>query len=201
MSTRKSFHTIRQNATAEFSIKRSRFIADIRRVVQMADAEATLAEIRAAMPDANHHCYAIRINEQLVRYSDDGEPSGTAGRPIFDVINAAPLSQCICVVTRYFGGTKLGTGGLVSAYSEAARLSRDAAGIVEVFPSSTMRLHIPHPDTQIIHHVISEFSAEILESSYSNVLEVQIRVEDRHRREFLERVTNLSAGRIQAAPN
>lgn len=112
----------------------------------MAEAEAFLKQIRAKWPDAHHHCYAFRVAGPPVvdRFSDDGEPSGTAGKPILTVIEHK-IYNAIVVVTRYFGGTKLGTGGLVKAYTQATQSLIEAAGLIEKEPCQNLVLHYPYP--------------------------------------------------------
>lgn len=106
----------------ELKERSSRFIADLIPVSSKEEADDHLERIRKEFYDATHHCYAYRlgIHGELTRAADDGEPSGTAGKPILQVLAGAGLTNILCVVTRYFGGTKLGTGGLVRSYSEAA---------------------------------------------------------------------------------
>lgn len=120
---------------AEITIKRSRFIARIDRVDTDEQARAVIAEVRSAMPDARHHCTAFIVPSEgalpISRSSDDGEPSGTAGRPMLDVLNGVPLVGAVAVVTRYFGGTLLGTGGLVRAYSQAVREALEGACLAQ----------------------------------------------------------------------
>ena len=112
--------TIQETSGAEIKIKGSRFIGIISPVADKVNAEKILIEIRKEFRNATHNCFAYRINSQEFRYSDDGEPSGTAGRPILSMIDKYQLQRVVLVVTRYFGGTKLGTGGLIRAYSQSA---------------------------------------------------------------------------------
>lgn len=127
---------------AEIVVKRSRFIARIDRADSDEQARAVISEVRSAMPDARHHCTAFIVPSEgalpISRSSDDGEPSGTAGRPMLDVLSGVPLVGAVAVVTRYFGGTLLGTGGLVRAYSQAMREALEGAQLVqrEIVPVS-----------------------------------------------------------------
>lgn len=129
---------------AEIIVKRSRFIARIDRADSAEQARAVIGEVRAAMPDARHHCTAFIVPSEgalpISRSSDDGEPSGTAGRPMLDVLSGVPLVGVVAVVTRYFGGTLLGTGGLVRAYSQAVREALEGARLVrrEIVPVSVV---------------------------------------------------------------
>ena len=110
-----------QPVSSELKIKGSKFIAHIFHVLNIQQAESVYANIKRKYHDATHNCYAYRISENEYRYSDDGEPSGTAGKPIYQILEHHNLVQTIIIVTRYFGGTKLGTGGLIHAYSDAAK--------------------------------------------------------------------------------
>ena len=107
-------------ASSEIKVSDSKFIAHIFHVLSKHQAESVYSNIKRKYHDATHNCFAYRISEDKFRYSDDGEPSGTAGLPIYRILENKDLSQTLIIVTRYFGGTKLGTGGLIRAYSDAA---------------------------------------------------------------------------------
>lgn len=118
------------DASAEFTEKRSHFIGDIFYVESEEEARARLEEVRKRHHDARHHCWCYRIQEpSLERYSDDGEPQGTAGQPMLSVFSHEGVTNVLCVVTRYFGGILLGTGGLARAYTQGAKSALEAAGI------------------------------------------------------------------------
>ncbi len=126
------YRTVEEQAVDEIVEKRSRFIADVKPVETEEEAVAFLEEIKKKYWDARHHVYAYVLEENNIqRYSDDGEPAGTAGVPVLDMIKKEGLSNLIVVVTRYFGGILLGTGGLVHAYSKAAKVGVEAAKPVE----------------------------------------------------------------------
>ena len=111
-----------QEAESEFTEKRSRFISHVWRVESEAEARARIEEVRKKHYDARHNCWCYLLQEGgTVRYSDDGEPQGTAGQPMLNVFLKEEVTNAVCVVTRYFGGTLLGTGGLVRAYTQAAQ--------------------------------------------------------------------------------
>ena len=115
---------------AELVEKRSRFIGQVWRVDSEAEARARIEEVRRQHYDARHHCWCYRIREEGVeRYSDDGEPQGTAGQPMLNVFQRENVTNVVCVVTRYFGGILLGAGGLVRAYTQSAKDALDRAGI------------------------------------------------------------------------
>lgn len=123
--------TIGLSGTAEQVIQKSRFLSQAKRVETENEALAFIAEINKQHWNASHNCYAYVISDTIQKSSDDGEPAGTAGRPILEVIHAKELSLTVIVVTRYYGGIKLGTGGLVRAYSQGAVAAIEAAGIIE----------------------------------------------------------------------
>jgi len=136
------YTTLAQEAETEIEILRSRFIVSGKEVLTATEAEAFLNEIRKRYPDASHHCYAFKVAGPPVvdRFSDDGEPSGTAGKPIYTVLEHH-IHNAIIVVTRYFGGTKLGKGGLVKAYTEAAKALLETAGLIEREPEIVLQIN------------------------------------------------------------
>jgi len=126
-----SYKTVEKAGTGEIEEKKSRFLAEIRSVHSEEEAAAFLEEIRKKYWNASHHCLAYRLAEGgIMRSSDDGEPGGTAGRPILDVLTGADLYDTAAIVTRYFGGTLLGTGGLTRAYGSAARAALESCTVI-----------------------------------------------------------------------
>lgn len=123
-------------------VEGSRFIARVRPVGSVEEAEALVTEARRDHPDATHHCWAYKLGE-VVRFSDDGEPGGTAGRPMLEVMLKRGLDGCAAVVVRYFGGKKLGAGGLVRAYSGAVARALDAAGVERLTTYHRLRVRAP----------------------------------------------------------
>ena len=124
------FKTIINNAEAEIVEKRSKFIANIYYVKSLEEVEEKLKDIKKKYFDSRHNCYAYRIEDEdtiIERASDDGEPSGTAGAPILNILNKMELMNVLVIVTRYFGGILLGTGGLVKAYSQATKMAIENA--------------------------------------------------------------------------
>lgn len=140
-----AYITLAAAGEIEIVILKSRFIASGAAVQDAASAEAFLKQIQQKYTDAHHHCYAFKVKgPPLVdRFSDDGEPGGTAGRPILTVLEHS-AHNAIIVVTRYFGGTKLGTGGLVKAYTQAAKALIDSVGLIEREPAIALSLEYPY---------------------------------------------------------
>jgi uncharacterized YigZ family protein len=138
--------TIKSAATAELIEKKSRFIAYVAPTPDIESAQEFIKSIKTKHHDATHNCYAFQVGgeSRMQRSSDDGEPAGTAGRPILEVIKNSGLQDVTVVVTRYFGGILLGTGGLVRAYSKSAQLGLEAAGIVELTPGLVLSLTLDY---------------------------------------------------------
>lgn len=135
------YKTVKKAASSEFTEKKSRFISYISPVGNEEEAIAFVNSIKKKHPDARHNVYAYRVRENnITRFSDDGEPSGTAGMPVLDAVNKKGLTDTAVVVTRYFGGILLGGGGLVRAYSRAAADAVSAAGCVKMVYSSVYRI-------------------------------------------------------------
>nr|NLI50714.1 DUF1949 domain-containing protein [Propionibacterium sp.] len=137
-------------AETELEVRRSRFITTLARVDTEDAARAVIAETRQRYPDARHHCSAFIVEvpdaQSVERSSDDGEPSGTAGMPMLDVLRGAGVAQAVAVVTRYFGGVLLGTGGLVRAYSDSVARALDAAGRVRPVVQTLYAVEVGHAE-------------------------------------------------------
>jgi uncharacterized YigZ family protein len=162
---------------AEIVIQKSRFLAALRPVDTRAAALAELDRIRAAHPAANHHCYAYLVGSPAsgqAAMSDDGEPSGTAGRPIFSVIGHKGVGDVLVVVTRYFGGIKLGAGGLVRAYSGAAEAVLSAMAVVEKVVQTRMTLLLDFADEQPLRHWCTVHGASIESVDYGQAVRLAL---------------------------
>ena len=157
--------TLKRPATFEETIKKSRFIGHAACVTSQAESLEFYESVIDSQ--ASHNCWAWRINFQ-VRSSDDGEPSGTAGRPMLNVIERRELENVMVVVTRYFGGIKLGVGGLVRAYSGTTAKCLDRAGIIELFPMSEYTIKSGFEWGSTVHGLLNQFSAEKLEETFDN---------------------------------
>jgi uncharacterized YigZ family protein len=151
------------------------------------------------MPDANHHAYAWRLGrgDNDFRYSDDGEPSGSAGRPILKHIDGQDLTDTLVVVSRYFGGTKLGTGGLVRAYGGAAQEVLHLANIVEVIPHATFHIQHAYEDSGALAAVLNTFDLQPTKSNYGTQVDVEISVPQSQAKEFERAVRDATAARAR----
>lgn len=162
----------------ELLINKSRFITWLRPVASREQAMAVIDEARARYPDASHHCYAYLLGNPAsaqAAMNDDGEPSGTAGKPIFNVIQHKGMSDVLVVVSRYFGGVKLGAGGLVRAYAAAAEAVLAEVERVESVPQVTCRLEMGFPLEQRLRHWAEQNESEVLDVHYSQSVAMTLR--------------------------
>lgn len=163
------FKTIKNNETAEIEEKRSRFIASIYYVETVEEAEEAIKQTKKKYYDAKHNCFAYIINEKeniLKRFSDDGEPNGTAGSPILNVLERNNLCNVLIVVTRYFGGILLGTGGLVRAYTEAATKSVEKSEITEQELGYEIELEIQYQEFEKFKYYCNKNNINIKNIEY-----------------------------------
>ncbi len=169
--------TIARNGDHEIVIKKSRFICTMTRVASEGDAREIIELTRKKSWDANHHCTAWRMGKggRLQRSNDDGEPSGTAGVPMLEVLVKRDLTDVLAIVTRFFGGTKLGAGGLIRAYGGAVSATVDVLGIVERRPLHMVDVAIPHADSGRVENAL-RFSGYDLAGVTYNASDVSFRV-------------------------
>ena len=167
-----SYKTIARSCRVETKIKRSRFIGTIRHTPSVEEAKKFIAAISKEFHDATHNCFAFRIGlgqSQTFRYSDNGEPSGTAGQPILESLDRFELVDTCLVVTRYFGGIKLGTGGLGRAYRGTALQAIEKAGIETRYLKERVRLIFHLQYTNIVLRTLSSKVCEIVDSQYTDI--------------------------------
>lgn len=154
-------------AEDRFVEKRSKFTGRLWRVETPEEAMDRIREMRETYRDATHHCYAYILREgNLMRYSDDGEPQGTAGMPILEVLRHAGLVNVLCVVTRYFGGILLGTGGLVRAYTEGAKIAVAASGIMRMSRCATLLIACPYNLLGAVQQVLPAHGCTVEDIDY-----------------------------------
>ncbi len=170
-TTRSEFLTVdRDYGPEEFKEKGSRFISFLFPVKTRQEAESAVAGLWKKFHDATHVCYAFRLgegSERYFRYNDDGEPGGTAGRPIYDEIRSKDYYNVLAAVVRYYGGTKLGTGGLVRAYGKGARMILDLSLPVTVQVKRDVMVAFPYDFTGDMMYIVNHFSLEIVSQEYS----------------------------------
>lgn len=194
---RTPYRTVRTGGDGEYEEKRSRFLAVLRPVHSEEEAAQLLAARRREHWDARHHCFAYRLRgERLVeRCGDDGEPAGTGGRPILDVLAGAGLEDVMCIVTRYFGGTLLGTGGLTRAYAAAAQDAAGRADAVERLPGRMYRLTVGYPDLERVRRLCEKEQIRETGAEYAEQVVLTV-VLPEGREEALASLRDATAGRI-----
>lgn len=172
----KEYKTLLEGNTAEIIEKKSRFIAYVQSVETENDAYAFIESIKKKHYDARHNCYAFSIGVDMptLRFSDDGEPQGTAGKPILEVIKGAEVCNICIVVTRYFGGTLLGTGGLVRAYTEAAQKGLDASKVVLMQLVEQVEMQCDYTDFGKIQYILGNESIPIADTVYTDAVQIRV---------------------------
>lgn len=193
-----SYKTVKKDAFAETEIKKSRFLAHIAEVRSEEEAEALIKETKKKYYDASHSCSAYILNsDKGIRHSsDDGEPSGTAGKPILDVISGAGLSNVIVIVTRYFGGTELGTGGLVRAYSGATAEVLKNSEIVEVTDARLTEFVIDYGLLPKLQHICMELGIIIYETEYFEKVKISVLITKEISGKFYKELIEMTAGAL-----
>ena len=197
MAESASYRTVKAPASIEIVINRSRFIGQCIPVSSEAEALDTLAAIRKRYWDATHNCYAYSIGQkgEIARFSDDGEPGGTAGMPMMDALRGAGVTDVLCVVTRYFGGILLGTGGLVRAYGRTCSEAIQAAGVVRMVSCDLVRFEVPYAQWSLFQQVSRKHEAD-LAPEYEGVIRCVAAVEAARPDAFLRDVFDQSAGTL-----
>ena len=181
-------------------VKGSRFIADIAPVADETQAKQLVAAVAAEFPDASHHCTAWRIARPAIdRANDDGEPSGSAGRPILAQLTGRNLVDVAVVVTRYFGGTKLGVGGLVRAYGGAAAAALDQLEVIPWLAMTELTLLHEYTHTEAIERLAQAASATILDREFDQSVSIRLRLPETRQPEFLAQVGDICAGKYQVS--
>lgn len=196
-----SYLTTAAEATFEEIINGSRFIAYVAPIQRPEEAAEMLGSVRRQHPAATHHCWAYRFGDEM-RFSDDGEPGGSAGRPMLEVLLKRDLDRCAAVVVRYFGGKKLGVGGLVRAYGGVVAKALDLAGTTEVLERSTLEVRAPFADVDAVLRAL-EPSALSLESTFdAEGLVATVEILATEREPLEERLAHLTRGgaRVRELP-
>ncbi len=195
----KGVYSVFTEYRSEKVIERSRFISTCSHVESEEEARAFLARVRTEFPDATHHCYAFVADTlgNLMRFSDDGEPQGTAGMPILDALRGKKLYQTAVVVTRYFGGVKLGAGGLVRAYSGAASECLDGAEKRFFEPCARYMLTLGYELSDAVRKYISANSWMLADAQYSDCVRLTVAVRSREEEAFAAKIVDFTAGRVR----
>lgn len=182
----------------EFTEKKSRFIGRVWQVDTEEEALAKIQEMKKQHYDATHNCWAYIIKDGAVRFSDDGEPGGTAGMPMLQVLEREGLANVVCVVTRYFGGILLGAGGLVRAYTKGAKIAVDAAGKSMKRVWTVLYVPCPYNFYERVKLEVEAFGGLIRNTEFGTEVELEILVPEAQSQPFQARLTDMSAATIEA---
>ena len=185
-------------AEAEFVEKRSTFIGHVWPVETEDEARARIEEMKKKYHDARHNCWCYLIKDGPVRYSDDGEPQGTAGQPMLGVFQKEEVTNVCCVVTRYFGGILLGAGGLVRAYTQSAKDALDAAGISVVRRWVEVAVPCPYSFLERVKQACAALDGAVGEIEYAADVTIHALLPEGNAAAFSDRMVELSAGAFQA---
>ena len=186
-----------QEAESEFVEKRSRFISHVWRVETEEEAQARIQETKKKYYDARHNCWCYLLGPNLVRYSDDGEPQGTAGQPMLNVFQREGVENVCCVVTRYFGGILLGAGGLVRAYTQSAKDALDAAGISVVRRWVAMEVPCSYAQFESMRREVLAFGGVVENVDYGADVVLSCLLPEERAEDFSARILDVSAGTIE----
>lgn len=191
------YRTVAGAASASFVEKKSEFIGNISPCKTEEEAIAFIQEIRRQHRRATHNCYAYILRDNnTVRHSDDGEPGGTAGAPMLEVLKKEGLTDVCCVVTRYFGGIMLGAGGLVRAYTEGAKIAVDAAQIKEMRMAEQLRLNLDYSLYGKIGAALSELDVRVCKEDFAADVTLTVYIAEEKSRELSARLTDICCGKI-----
>ena len=198
--TNDSYTTLKGKTSSEIKVKGSRFIGYATTIRDKQEAESFIGKISRKHHDATHNCFAYRIgigDRAVFRYSDDGEPSGTAGKPILEAIDGRELAHTVCVVTRYFGGTKLGTGGLARAYGECAAVTLDQGDKIKKYLTHTVRIAFEYDLTGVIMGLVSEYECKIESTHYKTDTDMTLIVRLSLLERFRQALIDATAGKVK----
>ena len=198
MGSEDTYNIIRKNGGSEIVVTKSRFIGSLESAADVREAEEIITRVRKKYNDARHNCYAYIImdGDNIIRKcSDDGEPSGTAGRPMLAVMEGAGLVNAVCVVTRYFGGVLLGTGGLVRAYTDATAAALDDAEISPIRRGRYISFTVDYQDEGALRRLLESEGFEITNTSYSDRASLTVLGPEENSSGLVKRVTDMTGGK------
>jgi uncharacterized YigZ family protein len=194
-----------ENLETELVIKKSRFITFAYHVKSRAEAMQHLQSLRERYPDARHHCWAYLLGDprapKSVAMSDDGEPSGTAGKPMLNVLQHKDVGDIFVVVVRYFGGIKLGAGGLVRAYSSAVQTAYDTMQCEQVIAMQSMQLFCAFDEEQKIRYLVERYEGQVEQSEYAEQVKLELSLPEQHIAAFQEEISSLRNTRLVKGPD
>lgn len=192
-----SYFTIKDESIAEFKEKKSIFIGHGKRVETEEEAKEFILKVKSQHKEARHNVYAYIIgeNRMIQRYSDDGEPHGTGGIPMLEVLKKSDITDVVVVVTRYFGGILLGTGGLARAYSKGASLAIKEAGVVEKVKGIPLEIVIDYELLGKLQHLCAEGNTHIENIDYTDKVKIKILCEFNNLEKFQSQITEVTSGK------
>lgn len=187
-----------KNGVGEIEEKKSRFIAHVYRAGTEEEAEQYINAVKKKYWDARHNCYAYIIGDkgQIQRFSDDGEPQGTAGKPILDIISSSGLSDCLIIVTRYFGGVLLGTGGLIRAYQASSKAGLEASEIVKVEDGITADIVTDYNSYGKLQYICNELDVNIMNTDFGATVTITLAVSEDKAGIFEKKITDAFSGNV-----
>lgn len=190
------YKTVEREASDYFIEKKSKFIGYVKPVKTSEEATQFINSIKSKHWDATHNVYAYVLKENNIqRYSDDGEPSGTAGVPVLDVLLKENLVDVCVVATRYFGGTLLGAGGLVRAYSHTSKIAVDAGGIITMAECSVLSVKVDYSFYDRMNILLKDFGANITDTQFADNIEIKFSIKKDRQRALEDKLTDISNGR------
>lgn len=192
----KKYKTVEKSNNDEFVEKKSKFIGYVKPVKTQEEATEFINSIKSKHWDATHNVYAYVLRENNIqRYSDDGEPSGTAGVPVLDVILKNGLVDVCVVVTRYFGGTLLGAGGLVRAYSHGSKIAVESGSIITMAPCKIMSVSVDYSFYDRMNILLADFGANIEKTDFANDVYMEFSLSEEKTNDLQAKLTDLSNGK------
>ncbi len=201
MSTPNSYQIPAGNISIKQEIKRSRFITSVGRARDKHQAHAFIEKTRSTYPDANHHCWACvagnPFNTVQIAMSDDGEPQGTAGKPMLSILQHRKIGEIVAVVTRYFGGIKLGTGGLVRAYSSSLQTALQQLPLTEFVASATAQITLTYPSEDNVRRLLKKMQVTIKDVIYEDWVVLMVEFPANIALELQRQIGNLTRGEAQ----
>ena len=194
------YKTLKESASDEFIINKSRFIGYASPAQTEEEALAFLKSIREKHKDATHNCYAYVIgqNAGIMRYSDDGEPGGTAGLPIMEVLKAQGVVNCCVVVTRYFGGVLLGAGGLVRAYTQGCVVALKAAQVVIMEPSQKYLCEVSYALWDKVQYTLKSLPVQLISSEFTTAVTFTLLVREKDAQQVLDTLIRVTDGKFES---
>lgn len=191
-----TYKVVYRGGSDEIVEKKSRFIAHVFPVQTEEETLQIIEETKKKYWDARHNCYAFILGErgELTRCTDDGEPAGTAGRPILEVLTGAGLYNVLVIVTRYFGGTLLGTGGLVRAYTQAARAGVEASTVIEKIPGRRLQIQTDYNGIGKLQYITAQMGISVLDTQYTDQVLLSLIVPEDDCERLIQKITEATAG-------